>query len=176
MHLISEELPILIRNALAPGMDQSGGVEIANLLITGRYYLGPDFLRNDVAKYALTRMVSDPGLSYFRYIAAKFCMLNDSRYETQLAELNQKAMQFIGDGLSRIKLEAEAYLMFCDILSAPDISIREKAKIFKDRFGGTPSNDLLKSVFDTIGFVDWTGVAIQHTLERKALRPVYTWS
>ncbi|WP_084440737.1 antiviral reverse transcriptase Drt3b [Acetobacter nitrogenifigens] len=176
MHLISEELPILIRNALAPGMDQSGGVEIANLLITGRHYLGPDFLRNDVAKYALKRMVSDPGLSYFRYIAAKFCMLNDARYETQLAELNRKAMQFIGDGLSRIKLEAEAYLIFCDILSAPDISIREKAKIFKDRFGGNPSNDLLKSVFDTIGFVDWTGVAIQHTLERKALRPVYTWS
>lgn len=176
MHLVSEELSILIRGSLVSRPDQSLGVEIANLLITGRYYLGPDFLRNDAAKAALDRMVFNPGLSYFRYIAAKFCMLNDARYKTQLAELNKKAMQFIGDGLSKIKLESEAYLMFCDLLSAPDISIRDKAIIFKDRFGGNRSHDLLKSVFDVIGFVDWTGVAIQHTLERKALRPVYTWS
>lgn len=176
IHLISEELSILIRNSLIIGMDQSGGVEMANLLIAGRYYLGPDFLRNEAAKYALEKIVSSPGLSYFRYIAAKFCMLNDASYTTQLTELNRKAIQFIGEGLSRIKLESEAYLIFCDLLSAPDISIREKAKIYKNRFGGNYSNDLLKSVFDVVGFVDWTGVAIQHTLERKSLRPVYTWS
>lgn len=175
-HFLSEEMSILIRNAMTFGDDVALGVEMANLLISGYHYIGPGFLRNDVAREALNRMANADKLTYFQYIVVKFCCRREPALESLLNVVNQKAIDLIGKGSDKIALDAEAYLIFCDYLSSTDTTLKAKRALIKNTIGGNPSDTILEEVIKAVGFVDWDGTAIQHTLERKALRPVYTWS
>ncbi len=175
-HFLSEEMSILMRNALAFGDDVALGVEMANLLISGYHYIGPAFLRNDVAREALDKMANAQGLTYFRYITVKFCCRREVALASLLDMVNRKAVEFVGTGPDRIALDTEAYLIFCDYLSSTDTTLKSKRALIKNTIGGNPSDAVLEEIIGVVGFVDWDGTAIQHTLERKALRPVYTWS
>lgn len=175
-HFISEEMAVLLRNAMALQSDDVLGVELANLLISGYHYVGSAFIRSEAAQDALKLMVEYPDFSYFRYITVKFCTHKEPTSEALLATANKKASILIGEGADRIGTDAEAYLTFVDMLSAPDLSKKAKRKIIKNAIGGNPTDAVIDEISRALGFVDWEGVSIKHTLERKALRPAYSWA
>ncbi|MEG3084808.1 antiviral reverse transcriptase Drt3b [Sphingomonas sp. PB2P12] len=175
-HFVSEEMGILIRNALALGQDAAMGVEMANLLITGRHYIGSSFLKTDAAAEAIDLMAYAPGISYFRFITVKFCCRNDPSFTSHLETVNRKASEYLISDKTKITAESQSYLIFCDYLSSPDTTLKQKRALIRETIGGNPPDTVLEEVVGVVGFVDWEGTAIQHTLERKALRPVYTWS
>ena len=175
-HYIAEEMAVLVRNAMALQSEDPLGVEMANLLISGYHYVGTPFLRGEAAQEALNLMVDAPGLTYFRYITVKFCTHKEPTGAAILKRLNEKAVALIGEGTEKVEADAEAYLTFVDLLTAPDLSGKEKRKIIKNVIGGNPADSVIDEVSRVLGFVDWNGMSIKHTLERKALRPAYTWS
>ncbi|MFC0202917.1 antiviral reverse transcriptase Drt3b [Novosphingobium soli] len=176
MHFIAEEMSILLRNALVLDPSQSSGVEMSNILITGCHYLGPDFLRSDASRDALSLMNGAKTLTYFSYITQKFCYIKSPAYQSNLSELNLKAIEQLNKNCHLIKSDTELYLLFADVMGCPDLSIIEKSKVYRKVFGGVTPRAILEQAFKAIGFVDWEGTAIQHTLARKSLRPVYSWS
>lgn len=175
-HFIAEEMAVLVRNAIALQEKNPLGVELSNLLIGGYFYLGSAFLKNDAAAEALKIMASAPGFSYFRYITVKFCLWREAEYKPLLKELNDKAIAFVGTDIRGISDESEAYLTFVDLISCPDLTEKQKRKLIRDTLGGNPPSQIINEISRVLGFVDWSGMTIKHSLERKALRPVYTWS
>lgn len=175
-HLISEEMAVLLRNAMALQSEDVPGIELANLLISGYHYVGSAFIRSEAAQDALQLMVNHPGFSYFRYITVKFCTHKEAACQAILSTANDKALALIGNGAAKIETDAEAYLTFVDLISAPDLSKKAKRKIIKGAIGGNPTDTVIEEVSPALGFVDWEGVSIKHTLERKALRPAYSWT
>ncbi|PUE50982.1 hypothetical protein B9Z47_04510 [Limnohabitans sp. 2KL-1] len=173
-HLVSEELVLLCKLAYKESDQHSrhDSVELFNALICGAHNLGNAFLKlPDVVR--ILDEITDGDITYFKYISLKFCFLKDKQFfSSQLQKLNDKALATKFDK-NLIRQNSESFHFFCDILSAPDLSTAQKRDLYKKIFGGNPSNATLDEVAKVIGFVDWNGVAIEHTLRRRQLRPVY---
>jgi hypothetical protein len=160
----------------ADGEEVDDCVELYNLMIIGAHFLQADFLKLPEMKNAL-QIISMKSPTYFSYITVKFCFLKDqAEYSANLLALNQSVRTMILGRIDELERDAELYLLCCDYLSAPDISAVDKRTLFVKLFGGAPSNAAAVSAGRYLGFVDWTGVHINHVLARKRLRPVYSWS
>lgn len=173
-HTISEELVAVAKTALIAGEQTPGedSVELFNLLICGSHLLKQHFTKNgQVEKILDTLLAGD--LTYFKYITLKYCYLRDPSYFAKsLTELNQRAESLL-DCLDSIKLKSERFHLLCDYLSAPDVDVARKRAVFVKLYGGTPSNAALTKLGESIGFTDWTGMWIEHSLKRRQMRPVY---
>lgn len=173
-HIASDELVLLCKLGLKESSQHSqhDSVELYNSLICGAHNLGDAFLKlPDIVK-VLSEILSGD-LTYFKYISLKYCFLKDSIFfANQLMELNNKALATKLD-LNSIRKDSEKFHLFCDLLSAPDLCSTTKRNLYIKIFGGKPANATLDEVAKIIGFIDWNGVAIEHTLSRRQLRPVY---
>lgn len=147
-------------------------VETHNILICGAHHLEGYFLEMKAVKDALDALSKLP-VSYFGYIAQKFCYLKDpGSFQAALASLNAAVLARLNQ--RHHARSSEDYLLLCDYLSAPDVNEAEKRKLFDSLFGGTVSKATMADVAKFIGFVDWSGMSIEHILRRKELRPIYS--
>ncbi|WP_370173103.1 MULTISPECIES: antiviral reverse transcriptase Drt3b [Hyphomonas] len=180
-HLMTSELNDIIRSQTyensAGDEDVDGNIELYNLLITGAEYLGADFLKTGYAADYLGELASAKPTRYFSYITCKFCFLKDSAmFANELAGMNAAVHAKLVDSKSSIMTDSELYLLFCDYLSAPDVSKKDKMDLINEIFGGSISKNDAEEVGEHVGFVDWRGVRITHLLRRKTLKPVYAWA
>lgn len=173
-HYMTEELGAVVRSAAAAWdrAHEKDCVELSNLLITGSYLLGDRFIGNGKIEEVL-ESIAEGNLTYFKYITLKYCYLhNSAKYKSQLEVLNLKAASLIED-INEIRGKSELFHLMCDFLGAPDVSIPMKRKVYTRLYGGDPSNAALERLADSIGFSDWTGASIEHSLKRRQMRPVY---
>lgn len=181
LHLISEECTDLMRALLAKSRKESSpqeSIELYNLMICGSHYVGGDFVRGDVCRDALQSIVDAPTLRYFGFITAKFCMRKDeAHFATQLQKLNATAVSRVKQGGAKgVSTESELFLLLADLLSSPDLSASDKLALLKAVTKGSPSKAVAESLGRCVGFADWDGLKIDHTLARKELLPAYAWS
>jgi Reverse transcriptase (RNA-dependent DNA polymerase) len=180
MHIVSEELRSLIEGLImkrSRGADEHESIELYNLLICGAHYLGADFAISTVCRRAFEAITSGASVRYFGYITAKFCALKEpSSYSTGLTALNVRVLQTIVTSADRVKDDSELFMLLCDFLSAPDVSLPDKRAALCSVVGGNPSNATLEKLTDYLGFADWLGMRLEHTLLRKELRPAYAWA
>lgn len=174
MHLVSEEMSILIRSCLSLPHDLKGGVELCNLLIGGKHYLGDDFIRTESFQDAISYIIELSTVSYFQFVTVKFCLGMRSKFD--VAGFDKKIFDKLMNDKSCLRKDAESFMLFCDFLSCPYIAESEKRKLFVFFFEGNPSKQGISEAGARLGFIDWTGLSIRHTLARKALRPVYSWA
>ena len=154
-------------------MRRVDAVETFNILIVGAYYLGRTFTRHGAVQ-AVARELLSVDITYFIYITLKYVFLQDRpQFSVDLANLNSKAIDRVVAGKNDLAIDAELYLLLCDLLSSPDLSNEQKRRLWKEVLPGTPSNQKLKFVAARCGFADWEGVRIGHLIARKRLRPVY---
>lgn len=173
-HKIAEELSVIIRSAMPTWSESKNKdcIEISNLLISGSHLLKERFTNNGQIEKILEE-ISKQDLSYFKYITLKYCYLRDRlKFKDQLENLNQNAASLITN-LDEIKQKSELFLLLCDFLGAPDVPTATKRTVYSKVYGGTPSNAALEKLSDSIGFTDWTGMSIEHSLKRRQMRPVY---
>lgn len=175
-HLVSEGLIGILRTAKASGtLSSADSVEAYNVLIGGSHFLGTDFTEQKIVRDIIIDLVGRP-LTYFNYITAKFCLLQDKANQTVLlSNLNDKVEEFLR-GDSDWRGNAEHFLLLSDFLSAPDVDVGRKRALFSDVVGGNPSKAAIQTLTSHVGFVDWAGLSVKHLLKRKTLRPVYAWS
>lgn len=173
-HFVAEELSAIIRGAM-PAWEASteeDSVEISNLLICGAHLLKERFTNNGQIERVLEEISRHP-LTYFKYITLKYCYLRDrSKFNVHLDELNRKAEQLISE-INDVKQRSETFHLLCDFLGAPDIPSATKRAVYVKLYGGNPSNAALDKLAEAIGFTDWTGLSIEHSLKRRQMRPVY---
>ncbi|MDN4591613.1 hypothetical protein DBA29_24325 [Xenophilus aerolatus] len=172
---IQKELSSIIKSTINQRQrsDTSDCIELYNLLICGAHLYGDEFVRNRDIAFAIGRLGQEK-LTYFKYVCTKYCMLRDKTFfAKELNSLNGKAETFIEDK-ERFMTESECYHLACDYWSAPDISMSDKLKLYKKLFGGNPSTISFENAVKSLGFVDWSGVSIEHALKRRQLRPVYS--
>lgn len=174
LHLISEEMSVLVRSALSLPQDLRGGVELCNILIGGNYYLGDDFMRTKAAIEAIDHITDCETPTYFHFITLKFCM--KSRLDSKIGVFMDKIVKRLKSDKDIISSDSEAFLLFSDIMSCPYIDSSLKREIYTFYFGGNPSKSDVAAAGERLAFVDWNGMSISHTLARKALRPVYSWT
>jgi len=178
-HSLKDELESLISALmrLREARPSKETIELYNLLIAGAQFFGPDFFEGDGPKVALYSLLAISEPTYFSYITVKFCLLKDrSKYQTQLNQLNSRVRAKLDANLSEIGTVTELYLMACDYLSAPDVSVGDKRSLVESLCGGQPANAVVQEAGKYLGFVDWDGIRIVHALARRELRPVYSWS
>jgi hypothetical protein len=178
-HVLLRELANLvgsISSRLAVGhYGARDAVELCNVLICGAHFIGVEFVRTPQVSAALREIVESKP-TYFGYVAAKFCLLKDGSMIGLLARLNEAVEErFFADPRAHER-DTEAYLLLCDHLASPDISTKDKRKLFDAGFGGQPSDAVIEKLPAYIGFVDWSGMHVNHLLSRKELRPVYSWA
>jgi len=175
-NLIFEEIVDLLEIVINNRPIES--VELCNLLLTGAHEFGERFVRTRVAKRAIFQLANESG-KYRSYITAKFCMLKDpSYYNAWLGDLNDRTEIWLNGKMALLKRDAETYLLFCDMLSSPDLTLARKAALLNAalapaaRLGkiGAVTLSATAEVGRLIGFVDWTGVRLRHTLIRRQLR------
>lgn len=173
-HLIGDQLIALARGFNKdPKLGDDDMIELFNVLICGSHFLGEYFTSNTSIHSLLSQLLNGR-ISYFRYISLKFCFLsNSANFTKELADLNNKVHALIIDGEDP-RQSSEHYLLLCDYISSPDVDEKEKRKVFDRHFGGTISTKAMAGLVPLIGFVDWRGVNVDHTLKRKELRPVYS--
>lgn len=174
MHLISEELASLCRSAehSSRDHDRRDCVELFNVLICGAHVLGSRFLKLSEIADILASLLAEEA-TYFKYICLKYCFLQDqNHFASCLEQLNQK-IEAIAFDRDSVRQRSEHFHLFCDFLSAPDLPVARKRDLYVRVFGGTPSNAAVEQLAALVGFVDWKGLAIAHTLRRRQLRPVY---
>lgn len=178
-HILIRELSGLVETissrASAGHFAPMDSVELCNVLICGAHFVGAEFVRVPVVGQALKNIVENPP-TYFRYVAAKFCLLKEASLHAMLEKLNDAVDAKILIDPRAHERDSEAYLLICDHLAAPDVSSRTKRKLFDACFGGQLSGATLDELPAYVGFVDWTGMHVSHLLSRKELRPVYSWS
>lgn len=173
-HTIAEELVAVARNAMisCESNPSEDSVELFNLLICGSYLLNQRFTKNGRVEKILEVLLARD-LTYFKYITLKYCYLRDPIYfASSLAQLNQRAESLL-ESLGAVKLKSELFHLLCDYLSAPDVEVARKRAVFVKLYGGSPSNAALVKLGESVGFADWTGMWIEHSLKRRQMRPVY---
>lgn len=182
MHFIAEELSSLVKNAVAVRQlreeydTKAESVELYNLLICGAFYLGADFVHGEACTEALKNL-RQGRLRYFAYITEKFCLLRDtSAFVEELKELNGKVQNIILANALSISVDAETYLFLCDFVGSPDIAYEDKRGVLNAVVGGEIPREVCQKLSLHLGFADWQGLRIDHTLARKELRPAYAWS
>lgn len=175
-HFIQEELIDLA--ILACRKDQESeasrdSVELYNILICGAFFYREEFVTHHKLRELICGLVHG-SFSYFRYIALKFVMLvAPSTFRNELTNLNDAAEKFILNSAERVMESAEVYLTLCDYLSSPDVDSGDKVRIWRRIFGGDASKAEMEELAHWVGFADWDGIRIEHTLRRKTLRPAY---
>ncbi|NYT24489.1 RNA-directed DNA polymerase [Alcaligenaceae bacterium] len=173
-HIIENELVSLVSQYDFDGV-VGDPVEILNVIIAGAHFIGADFVSNSVVSKALLKLSEKP-LTYFVYISLNFCYLTDvDRFCAQIDNLNERVRFMLSDAADVFKY-SERYLILCDYLSSPAVSNKDKRAVFDMLFGGTISKSTMDSLGRYVGFVDWDGFQVNHTLRRKELRPVYAVS
>jgi hypothetical protein len=173
-HFVAEELSAIIRGAMPAweASNEEDSVEISNLLICGAHLLKERFTNNGQIERVLEEISRHP-LTYFKYITLKYCYLRDSaKFNAHLDDLNKKAAQLISE-INDVKQRSETFHLLCDFLGAPDIPSATKRAVYVKLYGGNPSNAALDKLAEAIGFTDWTGLSIEHSLKRRQMRPVY---
>jgi hypothetical protein len=171
---MAEELSVIIRGAMPSWSEPQAKdcIEISNLLICGAYLLQSRFIGNGQIERILDE-ISAQSLTYFKYITLKYCYLRDTiKFKLQLESLNAKAASRL-TSLDEIKQKSELFHLLCDFLGAPDVPLATKRTVYVRLYGGAPSNAALAKLSDSIGFIDWSGVSIEHSLKRRQMRPVY---
>lgn len=178
-HILIRELSGLVETissrASAGHFAPTDSVELCNVLICGAHFIGTEFVRVPSVCKALQKIVDSPP-TYFGYVTAKFCLLKDVTMHATLEKLNSAVDTRIAIDPKAHERDSESYLLICDHLAAPDVPHRTKRRLFEACFGGQLSDDTLDALPVYVGFVDWTGMHVSHLLNRKELRPVYSWS
>ncbi|MBK9238940.1 MAG: RNA-directed DNA polymerase [Acidobacteria bacterium] len=174
-HVAAEGLHGLISSLSKELSSDHDSVELYNLLICGAQYIGPEFFSGGPSREALYTLAAQKRPTYFAYVTAKFCLLKDrAANQRYLDDLNRNAIDKVADG-HRLFEDADRYLLFCDLVSSPDLSHRLRRDLVVAVLKGNPSNESCSRLADLVGFVDWSGTQIEHTLERRQLRPVYAF-
>jgi hypothetical protein len=175
-HVIESELIELAthsHNAFYVKAGCRDAVETLNILIMGSHMFGPSFVNNAEITGIIDDLMKGPP-SYFIYISLKFVFLKDkASHASRLEALNAAANQVVVDHRRDLSTFSEKYLLFCDLLSAPDLSADQKRELWKAVLRWEPSNATFGSLAAICGFVDWGGLRLTHSLRRRRLRPVY---
>jgi hypothetical protein len=117
--------------------------------------------------------------SYTAYLTAKFCYLKDEvHFARELEELNKSVERHIIRSSLNFKEDTQLYLLVCDLISAPDVDVQRKQRVLdhvlaKERASGTIGHITASTATELarlVGFVDWYGVRLRHTLARRQLR------
>jgi hypothetical protein len=178
-HVLIRELGDLVSsilNRVKAGHFESGdAVELCNVLICGAHFVGAEFVRTPHVHATLIEIVERKP-TYFGYIAAKFCLLKHGDAQSILAKLNEAVELRIYSQPRAHERDTEAYLLVCDHLASPDVATKSKRKLFDACFGGQLTDAVLEKLPIYVGFVDWSGMHVNHLLARKELRPVYSWA
>lgn len=173
-HFVAQELSATIRGAM-PGWDsakEEDSVEVSNLLICGAYLLRDRFTNNGQIEKILDEISQHP-LTYFKYITLKYCYLRDpTKFKVHLNDLNARAAKLISEP-NDVKQRSEIFHLLCDFLGSPDVPSAVKRAAYVKLYGGNPSNAALDKLTEAIGFTDWSGLSIEHSLKRRQMRPVY---
>lgn len=173
---VFEELLKLTTSAL--GRHMRGTLELTNLLLLGAHSYGDRYVRSSVVGRALAEICLDE-LRYFDYVALKFCYLkNDAFFSKELRALNDRATGHAVNHIKDLVFDAETHLLFCDIISAPDVSLCDKKSLLDLAFDKQirdgrmlpTSDEVAEQLAQFIGFTDWTGARLHHTLARRQLR------
>jgi hypothetical protein len=176
LNVVFEEFVDLIEIVLASRSIQS--VEVGNLLLAGAHIFGGRFVKLKVVEEALAELAGKTGL-YNCYVTAKFCYLKDrAHFSSELNRLNSTTERYILRSTSDPKVDTELYLLFCDLISAPDVDVAQRQRVIdhvlrKDQTAGrigAISADAAGELSRLIGFVDWNGARLRHTLVRRQLR------
>lgn len=153
-------------------------IELSNLLIMGAHSYQSRYVRSSAARRALAAVSKDKR-SYIAYITLKFCYLKDSAfYGVQLDELNSEYIEVIRQEYSKLPVDTSLYLLFCDMISCPDLDIDRKKGLLDLALAediaagriGRATDDVVGELTRLIGFVDWSGIRLHHTLVRRQLR------
>lgn len=175
-HVIEGELIELAAHAHQDFFARLGNhdaVETLNILIIGAHHFGQSFVNNTEIVRIVDELI-DGTPNYFVYISLKFVLLRDKvAHASRLAALNSAAIREVVEQRRNLAIYSEKYLLFCDLLSAPDLTNDEKRSLWKTVLGGQPSNATLAALSRICGFVDWEGLRLTHSLRRRRLRPVY---
>jgi hypothetical protein len=173
---VFEELVKLTESAL--GKQIEGTLELTNLLLLGAHSYGERFVRSSVVRGTLSEL--DCGeLGYFDYVAVKFCYLRSAEFfADELRSLNKRALNQVNEKIEELPFDTETFLIFCDLVSAPDLSLAEKKALLDLAFVSQirdgrmlpTSDDVAEQLTKFIGFTDWTGARLHHTLARRQLR------
>jgi hypothetical protein len=173
---VFEELVKLTESAL--GKQIEGTLELTNLLLLGAHSYGKRFVRSSVVRGTLSEL--DCGeLGYFDYVAVKFCYLRSAEFfADELRSLNKRALNQVNEKIEELPFDTETFLIFCDLVSAPDLSLAEKKALLDLAFVSQirdgrmlpTSDDVAEQLTKFIGFTDWTGARLHHTLARRQLR------
>lgn len=176
-HLLSEELVALIAQTDSSEIGRSDEcVELYNLLIIGAFIGGADIISSRPFVSALDRVLGNTPMRYFAYATAKFCYSRDMVLSAKLDELNGRAKEQLLKGAGDVGLKAEVFLLACDYLASADIPADDRREVFKALFGGDNlANKHLAEIGARIGFSDFEGFHIEHLLQRRELRPVYSF-
>lgn len=172
--MVLEELTIIAKNAAAVIRKAKSDdfLELYNLLICGAYLLGRRFVASLPIKKILDELLARK-ITYFSYITIKYCYLTSmSEFSVELGKLNLRVEGMLSNEDS-LRENCELFHLFCDYLSAPDILAVEKRQLFVKIFGGNPAANSVERLGTSVGFVDWAGMRVEHTLRRRQLRPVY---
>lgn len=170
-HLLAEELCLLTHNHSFE--EECDSVELYNILISGAHFLKKEYLGNAAVESKLNELMDSP-LTYFKFITLTFCFnTNPSYYTNEVTLLNRIAKDKLLTGES-FKNNSEQFLLFCDFLSSPLVSVSDKKFVYEKLLGGTISTTTIQSLAQRIGFVQWDLPNISHLLRKKELRPVYS--
>ncbi|MBW6530746.1 RNA-directed DNA polymerase [Sphingomonas sp. RRHST34] len=173
---VFEELLKLTDSAVGRGL--VGSLELSNLLLLGAHAFGKRFVRSSIVRLALSRLAHHK-TAYFDYVALKFCYLKDSEFfAVELHALNAKVRNFIHDNIDNLRVDTETYLLFCDYVSSPDVAVSSKIRLVNEALSMHRMSAHLPPISDHviaqltrfIGFTDWTGARLHHTLARRQLR------
>lgn len=167
------ELSVHAHQAFFGKSENRDALETLNILIIGAHLFGSSFVNNtEIVKIIDELLVGIP--SYFLYISLKFALLKDKvAHASRLTILNRAATKEVIEQRRDLAVYSEKYLLFCDLLSAPDLTGDDKRILWKAVLRGQPSNDTLAALSRICGFVDWEGLRLTHSLRRRRLRPVY---
>lgn len=169
-----DEMVTLSRLAFQSSKKQPRGesVELYNVLVCGCHILGNSYLRAAEIETIFDDMLRGP-VTYFKFICLKYCLLRDSTYFSARLDTLNKNAEDIGFSAESIARDSERFHLFCDLLGSPDLSPARKRSLYVKAFGGNPSAALISKLGEWIGFADWSGMSIEHTLKRRQMRPVY---
>jgi hypothetical protein len=153
-------------------------IESINVLLLGAHSFGQRFVRSSSVKKALLA-IDLAKISYFNYICLKFCYLKDQpHFQRELDSLNHRAIEHVLKYKDSLRTDSELYLLFCDIVSAPDVSLDDKKRILDEALSKeiasrkipASTEKVVEQLSSLVGFVDWTGARLHHTLARRQLR------
>lgn len=157
--------------------DLNSSVEVSNIFILLSMYF-PAYFKNTEIFRDFLKNTNSRNITYFGYISAKFCLLHCVKAgDIRVAELDANIERKLIEEGKNVREDCETYLMMVDYLASPNIALANKRRVIEACVGfKKATNAAMESVLPKLAFVDWGGTEIEHLLERKQLRSVYTWS